>query len=42
MGDSYYEEAIQYVNIHGSPEIKKELSELEKSWGQINIPPGEK
>ncbi len=32
MGDSYYEEAAEYVNKHGSPEIKKELLEREKSW----------
>ena len=32
MGDSYYEEAAEYVNKHGSPKIKKELLEREKSW----------
>jgi HEAT repeat protein len=32
MGDSYYEKAAEYVNKHGSPEIKKELWEREKSW----------
>ncbi len=31
MGDSYYDEAAEYVNKHGSPEIKKELLELEKA-----------
>jgi hypothetical protein len=30
MGDSYYDEAAEYVNKHGSPEIKKELLEQEK------------
>ena len=30
MGDSYYDEAAEYVNKHGSPEIKKEFSEREK------------
>jgi len=32
MGDSYYEKAAEYVNKHGSPEIKKELLEREKWW----------
>jgi hypothetical protein len=30
MGDSYYDKAVEYVNNHGSPEIKKELSEQGK------------
>jgi len=31
MGDSYYDEAAEYVNKHGSPEIKKELLKLKKA-----------
>ena len=30
MGNSYYDEAAEYVNKHGSPKIKKEFLELEK------------
>lgn len=30
MGNSYYDQAAEYVNKHGSPEIKKELWEREK------------
>jgi len=45
MGDSYYDEAAEYVNTHGSPEIKKELLEWEKlvendkysNWEKQNI-----
>jgi len=40
MGDSYYDEAAEYVNTHGSPEIKKELSEREISWEKIKSPTG--
>jgi len=32
MGNSYYDEAAEYVNKHGSSEIKKELLEREKWW----------
>jgi hypothetical protein len=32
MGDSYYNEATEYVRNHGSSEIKKELLERENSW----------
>jgi len=32
MGDSYYDEAAEYVNKHGSPEIKKELLDFENYW----------
>jgi len=32
MGNSFYDEAAEYVNNHGSPEIKKEFLELEKAW----------
>ena len=32
MGDSFYDEAAEYVNTHGSPEIKKELLEQESRW----------
>jgi hypothetical protein len=36
MGNSYYDKAAEYVNKHGSPEIKKELLE----WEKINSPTG--
>ncbi len=32
MGDSFYDEAAEYVNTHGSSEIKKELMDWENSW----------
>jgi len=32
MGDSYYDEAAEYVNKHGSTEIKKELLDFENYW----------
>jgi HEAT repeat protein len=32
MGNSYYDKAAEYVNEHGSPEIKKELLDLENYW----------
>ena len=32
MGNSYYDEAAEYVKKHGSSEIKKELLEWENSW----------
>jgi hypothetical protein len=32
MGESYYDEAVEYVNKHGSPEIKKGLLESENLW----------
>jgi hypothetical protein len=35
MGDSYYDEAKEYVNKHGSPDIKKELMEREKFYENI-------
>jgi outer membrane lipoprotein-sorting protein len=38
MGNPYYEKAIEYVNEQGSPEIKKELSELKNSCEKANIP----
>jgi len=43
MGDSYYDEAAEYVNTHGSPEIKKELldfEEFENLWKDIKSPEG--
>jgi len=40
MGDSYYDQAAEYVNTHGSPEIKKELSEREIVWEKIKSPTG--
>jgi HEAT repeat protein len=39
MGDSYYDEAAEYVNNHGSPEMKKELLDF-NSWEKINISTG--
>jgi len=35
MGNSYYDEAAEYVNKHGSPEIKKELLEWEEAYQLI-------
>ena len=35
MGDSYYDEAAEYVNKHGSPEIKEEFLEREKTWKDL-------
>jgi len=32
MGNSFYDEAAEYVNKHGSPEIKKELLDFENHW----------
>jgi hypothetical protein len=32
MGDSYYDKAAEYVNKHGSPDIKKELLDRENYW----------
>ena len=32
MGGSYYEKAAEYVNTHGSPEIKDEFLRNEKFW----------
>jgi hypothetical protein len=32
MGNSFYDQAAEYVNTHGSPEIKKELLRREHSW----------
>jgi HEAT repeat protein len=32
MGDSYYDQAAEYVDKHGSPEIKEELWEREEAW----------
>ena len=40
MGNSFYDEAAEYVNKHGSPEIKKELLKRENSWEMINSPIG--
>ena len=40
MGGSYYDEAAEYVNKHGSPEIKKELLKREILWEEINSPTG--
>jgi hypothetical protein len=36
MGDSYYDEAAEYVNKYGSPEIKEEFLEREKTWIDIH------
>ena len=35
MGDSYYDQAAQYVNKHGSSEIKKELLERENFYENV-------
>lgn len=35
MGDSYYDKAAEYVNEHGSDEIKKELREQDKAYREI-------
>ena len=35
MGNSFYDEAAEYVKKHGSPEIKKELSEWENSYENV-------
>jgi len=40
MGGSYYDEAAEYVNTHGSCEIKNELSEREITWEKIKSPTG--
>jgi hypothetical protein len=32
MGNSFYDEAAEYVKKHGSPEIKMELLGWENSW----------
>jgi hypothetical protein len=36
MGDSYYDEAAEYINRHGSPEIKKEFMEHVEAFQLIN------
>ncbi len=38
MGNSFYDEAADYVKNHGSPEIREELLRWEDSWEKINIP----
>ena len=35
MGDSYYDQAAEYVNKHGSSEIKKELWERENFYENV-------
>lgn len=35
MGNSFYDKAAEYVNKHGSPEIKKELLECEEAFQLI-------
>jgi len=42
MGNSYYDEAADYVKNHGSPDIKKELLEQENYWEITNTPTGKK
>jgi len=32
MGNSFYDEAADYVKTHGSPEVKTEFSKLEQAW----------
>ncbi|MHC4740192.1 MAG: hypothetical protein ACYS9Y_14885, partial [Planctomycetota bacterium] len=41
MGGSYYDDAAEYVDKHGSCEIKKELSEREITWEKIKNPTGQ-
>lgn len=36
LGDSYYDEAAEYINRHGSPEIKKEFMEHVEAFQLIN------
>ena len=36
MGNSYYDQAAEYVNKHGSPEIKEEFLEREKFYESVN------
>lgn len=36
MGDSYYDEAADYVNNHGSPDIKKDFLEMENRWTETS------
>jgi hypothetical protein len=38
MGNSYYDEAADYVKNNGSPEIKEELLERENYWRNRNAP----
>jgi HEAT repeat protein len=40
MGNPFYDKAAEYVNNHGSPEIKKELSKRENFWKMINTSTG--
>jgi hypothetical protein len=35
MGNSYYDQAAEYVNKHGSSEIKEELLEREKFYESL-------
>jgi hypothetical protein len=42
MGNSFYDEAADYVNNHGSPETKKDLLDLENNWEITNTPTGKK
>jgi hypothetical protein len=35
MGNSFYDEAAEYVKKHGSPEIKKELLERENFYENV-------
>jgi hypothetical protein len=42
MGNSYYNEAADYVKNHGSPEIKEELLDRENYWETTNTPTGKK
>ena len=36
MGDLFYDEAAEYINRHGSPEIKKEFMEHVEAFQLIN------
>ncbi len=42
MGDLYYDEAKEYVNAHGSSEIKDEVLKNEKAWEDMHSEENEK
>ena len=42
MGESYYEKAKEYVNAHGSSEIKDEVLKNEKAWEDMHSEENEK
>jgi hypothetical protein len=40
MGDSFFDEAAEYIRNHGSPEIQNEFTERVKSWKELHTPTG--